>query len=67
MDESFYVVWNPRGGNPRVRHDYEGQAEQEAERLARENPGQQFYVLRATKFYERNDIRCVQLNERMPF
>ena len=48
MDEQpFFVVWNPSGGNPRYRHTTERLARHEAIRLARENPGQSFFVLEA--------------------
>lgn len=46
QDETiFYVVWNPNGGSPRVRHQCEESAKQEALRLAEQNPGQEFIVL----------------------
>jgi len=46
--EMFWIVWNPRGASmPRVRHATEALAVAEAERLARENAGQQFFVLQA--------------------
>lgn len=44
----FWMVWNPENRQPRVRHHLEILAVNEAERLARANPGQQFFVLRAT-------------------
>jgi hypothetical protein len=44
---SFWLVWNESGYPPRYRHDTEDGAVREAERLARTNPGQSFYVLEA--------------------
>lgn len=41
----FWMVWNPRGNAPVVRHASEKQARDEAERLARTNPGHRFHVL----------------------
>jgi hypothetical protein len=66
-EESFYMVYNPQGGPPRVCHAHDYQANSEAERLARENPGQRFYVLRALRYVERNDVRRVELHEPTPF
>jgi hypothetical protein len=44
--DPFYVVWNPKGPHsPRERHSAMHLAEAEAERLAVQNPGQDFYVL----------------------
>lgn len=43
----FWVVWRPRGGPPTVRHRTRQQADVEASRLAEENPGQGFFVLKA--------------------
>lgn len=45
--EEFWVVWNPAGRAPMVRHNNLSGANGEARRLARENPGQHFYVLKA--------------------
>lgn len=45
--QRFYVVWNPAGGAPTVRHDYYSDAMAEARRLARLNPQQEFIVLAA--------------------
>ena len=41
----FYVVWSPQGFAPKFRHGSETSAEEEAKRLARENPGKKFHVL----------------------
>lgn len=43
----FWMVWSPTGNPPRVKHDSEGRATVEAERLARANPGDTFIVLEA--------------------
>ena len=47
MDERFWVVWNPQRGLPRMTHPNEALARKEAERLARLQPGEQFYILQA--------------------
>ena len=45
----FYLVWSPSGDRPpSFRHPDERSAEMEAERLAREHPGREFYVLAPT-------------------
>ncbi len=44
---SYWMVWNPAGCSPRVRHLTEESARVEAERLARANVGHCFIVLKA--------------------
>lgn len=41
----FWFVWNEQRGLPTHKHWTPGEAKQEAERLARANPGQHFHVL----------------------
>jgi hypothetical protein len=41
----FYLVWAAGRGAPVVKHETQGKAEKEAERLASLNPGDDFYVL----------------------
>jgi len=43
----FWMVWNPLGRAPVVRHKSEQMAQTEAARLARLVPGQTFIVLEA--------------------
>jgi hypothetical protein len=43
----FYMVVNTEKSAPKVRHASYFEAFQEAERLAKANPGQEFYVLAA--------------------
>jgi len=45
--KEIYVIWNPKGQNPRYKHTSLEDAEKEAERLAKANPNQEFYVLKA--------------------
>lgn len=49
MEENqiFWVVWNPAGGAPTVKHETEHMARIEALRLASQNPGQDFVVLQS--------------------
>ena len=47
-DTTFWLVWSPQGVTPpSFRHPSEEQAQKEAERLAREHPSAEFYVLYA--------------------
>lgn len=41
----FWLVWSVNGYPPKFKHDSEYSASQEAERLAKENPGSEFVVL----------------------
>lgn len=46
--EKFWIVWCPTGAKPpSFRHPTFGAATTEADRLARENPGREFFVLGA--------------------
>lgn len=45
-DQKFWIVWNPEGKNPIVRHAYLHEAKKEAERLAVIHLSTDFYVLR---------------------
>lgn len=48
--DTFYIVWNPMGPtNPRYRHIEFHKASAEAERLALAHPGQDFYVMAASR------------------
>lgn len=47
QEKGFWVVWNPRRGVPQVKHPYLSDAKREAERLSTNQPGEDFYVLRA--------------------
>jgi hypothetical protein len=52
-DKDFCFVWTKKGRIPRKVHHTPALAEAEAQRLAAENPGQKFIVLRAyTAFLE---------------
>lgn len=57
----FWMVWCPTGRAPVVKHDTEESATCEAERLARANRGQEFYVLEAVRMRTTDDMRRVEL------
>ena len=46
MAEGFFV-WNPEMSRPEMQHKHAVDAVNEAERMAKANPGQEFIVLRA--------------------
>ena len=54
-DSPFWVIWNPQGRSPTVRHQYEHEARAEAQRLAKDNPGHSFIVLEARSSYQVRD------------
>lgn len=60
--EVFWVVWNPCGGAPTVRHRVFEDARREAKRLARETPDQQFFVLKSVGCAQRETVSWVELN-----
>lgn len=64
----FWLVWNPDGHAPTVQHGSAEAAQREAERLARTNPGQRFYVLEPVAMIERSDVRITRFdNSEIPF
>ncbi len=44
-----YIIWNPKGCNPKKIHETLKSAEKEAERLALSQPNEYFYVLEVVK------------------
>lgn len=68
----FWVVWNPEGNVPFVRHQSRDIAQGEAERLARNNPGQSFYVLASLSVSRKSDVETthfdvMELIDEVPF
>lgn len=49
--EKFWLIWNPVGRAPSCKHPTEFEAIAEAERLAKQNPGQEFITLEAHDVY----------------
>lgn len=62
----FWIVWNPTGRNPSYRHAVHANAVSEAERLARANPGHEFFVMRADHMVTVGDLRRTAFIE-VPF
>lgn len=66
-ETTFYVVWNPNGGPPRVRHSSEENAKQEALRLAEQNPGHEFIVLASVGTARKVTVEFRHHSSAMPF
>lgn len=54
--KTFWLVWCVTGLPPKHRHENYWGAENEAQRLARENPGKRFVVLKAEAAFEVNNM-----------
>lgn len=52
----FWCVWADGGGTPTVKHSGYEDARREAQRLARNNPGQRFVVLAAAVAFVKRDV-----------
>lgn len=52
----FWCVWRDGGGSPTVKHEYYSRARNEAQRLARANPGERFVVLCAAVAFQKRDL-----------
>lgn len=62
-DEMFWVVMNPEDNAPKFMHRSESSATTEAERLARKNPGQVFYVMESICGRVVDDMQRIQLRQ----
>lgn len=65
--QTFWVVWCPSGGPPRKRYDFEPDAVREAARLANQEPGTEFFVLRSTHHVKRTDVTITKVDDPLPF
>lgn len=66
-DLAFWMVWNPQRHALTYRHEQKRDAVMEAEKLARMNPGEQFFVLEATELRMVDDMKRVTLELPIPF
>lgn len=66
-DSPFWMVWNPNGHAPTYAHHTKAAAVAEAERLARGNRGQTFFVLQALSKSVSIDIKTTTLGDGVPF
>lgn len=65
MTDRFWLVCNPERIQfhpPSFKHTDFNSASAEAERLARENPGQEFHVLASVESYQKHDVHRVQFD-----
>jgi len=46
VDNAFYLVWKSDGSTPIKRHETIASAREEARRLAKENQGLEFFIMR---------------------
>jgi hypothetical protein len=67
MMDSFWMIWNPMGHAPTYKHVTPESARAEAQRLARMNPGSEFYVLRAEAKCQLNEFRWEEAADFIPF
>lgn len=56
QEPPFYLVWSKQGRTPVYEHPSRSSAANEAERLARMNPGQDFFVLMPVSVTLRQDV-----------
>lgn len=63
MDDQveFWMVWNPAGHSPTMRHYEFASAQREADRLARAHREHQFYILKAIEYVTVSDLVRVRL------
>lgn len=52
----FWCVWAENGGAPTIKHADFGTAKREAQRLARNIPGQRFVVLAAAVAFQKQEL-----------
>lgn len=57
----FWFVWNPSNRPPSFKHTTASGAMDEAERLARENPGQTFIVLESVMAYRIDALQRIDM------
>lgn len=60
--KTFWLVWNYGGGTPHFKHDNYWGAQNEAQRLARANPGQKFVVLEATHAFVCDTLQQIEFS-----
>jgi len=61
--KTFWMIWNKGNRGPTIQHPTENAARSEAERLARFNPGQKFYLLSAIDCCRVNDISWASMED----
>ena len=61
--ETFWLVWQVGGQNPRHQHYSEQEARTEAQRLAMKHPGKLFCVLRSVAFCQMDGVHWTETRE----
>lgn len=62
VTSKFWIIWSPTGRTPpSVQHPTIKEANTEAQRLARLNPGSKFYVLTAETLVVKRDVDIIRL------
>ncbi|MAH03970.1 MAG: hypothetical protein CL561_00220 [Alphaproteobacteria bacterium] len=56
MSKGYFLVWNPDTGRTNHKHETKSDAEREATRLARVNPGETFVVLASVSQFQKQDV-----------
>jgi len=64
-DATFWMVYGDGQGAPTAKHASRGIAETEAKRLARRNPGIEFFVLETISRAKKYDVELVRLDRRL--
>lgn len=67
MQNKFWLVWNETRDPPRHKHYSLDDAKREAERLARNNAGQQFHVLEFVGTCQKRDVEWVIPGDEITF
>ncbi len=67
MNNVFWVIWNERANAPTVKHWSYQSAKNEAERLARCNPGQEFHVLKSFATCKSVDVAWTNHEDERPW
>lgn len=62
-ESTFWLVWNPGGGSPTMRHPTYESAVAEARRLAESNASARFYVLSASDVFFKDSVRHESLSK----
>jgi hypothetical protein len=61
----FWMLWNPQGRAPTFKHETLEDARKQAEKLARNNNGETFYVLEAISYVRKKDVDWTELSENL--
>ena len=58
----FWMIWSPQGRAPTYQHTSRVSADTEADRLAKANPGSEFFVLKAVGGRTASEPEVQQIN-----